>query len=698
MFRLLLATLALGFAAPLSAAGPAVDTDRFLYGASVYPELQTREEWNRMLDEFRKAHFTVVRVSESSWGNLETAPGKYDFGWLRDFLDDAHRRGLKTILGTSSYIIPQWLYEQNPGILMQLEPGADVHPHSRHSVCLNHPAYRAAVARYVTALGRAFKDHPSVIGWQLDNEIEHKVNHVCYNAACQRAWRAWLVKTYGTADELNRRLLLTSWGMRVTSLEKVPLPGRHIDGSLPALGLANLRFRRDTILDLFAEQSQALRAAGVRQWITTDWNTYFTALADDPQVRRSLDVAGLNFYQPSADRPEFWETLAWHQDMHRSAHGLNKFMTTETRVGVAGGTVQSDPFPSQAQFRMWMLQPAAFGSFGLMFWSGNRWRGGHWPHWGGVLDWTGEPEPDFGWVVDVGALFKRWGARLIEQPVKASALVLTDFDQRSALDIYKHTTSSPRIIPETFDAFHRLGIGVDSMNLPDALQPGRLDRYQVVVLAAATALDHPGLPAALQAYAAKGGHVVVTPFTAYMSNDGVFRGDGFGGNLAELTGAVARTARRMGTSADAGREDQKVVWLDGTSPVGIDGYCEYLKVRPGAEIFGRFQSGEPVLHGQPAAVRTRTGTGSAIKLAFWPKDDSLMRLFRSLVLDGKALLAAAAPAGVQAVPRMDASLFLVNTSSKAAQLRLSRAATDRLSGRSVQGDLVLKGYEVLWLE
>lgn len=682
----------------LAACAADVKIDRFLYGSSVYPELQTRAEWNRMLDEFQKAHMTVVRASESSWGNLETAPGRYNFGWLKEFLDDAHRRGIRVILGTSSYIIPQWLYEQNPGIQMELEPGVPVHPHSRHSVCLNHPFYRAAVARYVTALGRAFKDHPAVIGWQLDNEIEHKVNRVCYNAECQRAWRRWLIKNFATAEEFNRRLLLESWGMKVTRLEQVPLPGRQVDGSLPALRLANLRFRRDTILEFFAEQTKALRDAGVRQWITTDWNTYFTALADDPQARRSLDVAGLNFYQPSADRPEFWQTLAWHLDMHRSAHGLNRFMTTETRVGVAGDTVQFDPFPTQAQFRMWMLQPAAYGAFGLMFWSGNRWRGGHWPHWGGILDWTGEPEPDFAWLAEVGAVFRQWGTRLLEQPVKASAVVLTDFDQRSALDIYKHTTSSPRVIPEAFDAFHRLGIGVDSMNLADALQPGRLDPYRIVVLAAATALDGPALPTALKAYVSKGGHVVVSPFTAYMSHDGIFRGDGFGANLAELTGAVARTARRMGTSADAGREDQQVAWLDGLSPAGIDGYCEYLKVLPGAEIIGRFRSGEPVLNGQPAAVRRGTGAGSAIKLAFWPADDSLARLLRSLVPDERALLAAAAPPGVQAVPRADASLFVINTGSKEASIRLSRAAADRLSGRRVQGEVRLKGYEVLWLE
>jgi beta-galactosidase GanA len=218
------------------------------------------------------------------------------------------------------------------------------------------------------------------------------------------------------------------------------------------------------------------------------------------------------------------------------------------------------------------------------------------------------------------------------------------------------------------------------------------------VLAAATALDDRELPAVLKAYASKGGHVVVSPFTAYMSNDGVFRGDGFGANLADITGAVVRTARRMGTQADAGREDQKVAWLDSVSPVGIDGYCEYLKPQAEAELFGRFQSSEPVLNGQPAAVRRKLGSGSAIKLGFWPKDDSLAKLFRSLVREGPSLLASPAAPGVQAVPRTDASLFVVNTSSKNTSIQLSRAATDRLSGRRVEGQVQLGGYAVLWLE
>ena len=62
--------------------------NEFLYGATVYPEFLTPDQRTRMLNEFQRAHFNVVRVGESSWGSLETAPGVYNFGWLREFLDE----------------------------------------------------------------------------------------------------------------------------------------------------------------------------------------------------------------------------------------------------------------------------------------------------------------------------------------------------------------------------------------------------------------------------------------------------------------------------------------------------------------------------------------------------------------------------------------------------------------------------------
>jgi beta-galactosidase len=565
--------------------------------------------------------------------------------------------------------------------------------------------YRAALREYILAMGKAFHDHPTVIAWQLGNEQEGAVTRLCYNPACENAWKEWLRKTYGTPDEFNRRLNLVSWGMKVRSLEEVPQPGEGVEESataIAALSLAHRHFRRDVLLDFFALQAGALREAGVTQWIITDWNTGWDAVADDPQAATTMDIAGLNYYQPWADNAQFWQDLSWHQDMHRSAYGRQHFLTTENRFGVMGGTAIWDPFPSREQFRMYGLQAAALGTCGLFYWSGNRWRGGHWPHWGGLFDWTGRPEPDFAWAIELGEIFQKWGKHLIANPVKPMAVVLTDFEQRAALEIYPHVKGSNAVLRESFDALHRLGIGADSMNLPTAAAQGKLAKYSLAVVPAATALDDQRVASELLEFAQAGGTVVITPFTAYMDENGVFRGDGFGANLHELTGGLVKTIRWMGLEPAGERKDPEVAWqgggVTGDSPVGIEGYCEFLEVDLGTEIIATFRSRQPILNGRPAATRRTFGRGTVIKLAFWPADDSFLRLIRALALDRQTLLAAPLPLGVLAVPHTDDSLFIVNTTRQEQAVQLTRSAQDRLSTAVLNGTGKLSAFQVVWLE
>jgi beta-galactosidase len=694
------------------------EISEFFFGASVYPELQTRAEWNAMLDHFQQAQMNCVRVSESSWGNLETASGRYDFGWLQHFLDDLEKRKMRAILGTGSYVPPQWLAAGSPEILVQLHPGVKAHPMARHAPCLNHPLYRNALRQYILAIGKEFKDHPTVIGWQLGNEQEDSVKRICYNPACEGAWRNWLRKTYHTPEEFNRRLDLVSWGMKVDSLDEVPQPGEGVEESgqqIAALTLAHRHFRRDVLLNFFVMQAEALREAGVQQWILTDWNTGWHAVADDPLAGNSMDIAGLNDYQPKDDNQEFWTNFTWHQDMHRSAYGRTHFITTENRFGVTGDTHISDPSPTREQFLMWGLEAAAFGTCGLLYWTGNRWRGGHWPHWGGLLDWSGHPEPDFDWAVALGKIYAQWGKHLIDNPVKATAVVLTDFDQRAALEIYPHIPSSLTVLPQCFDALHRLGIGVDSMNLATAATLSNLKKYSLVLIPAATALDNAQVTASLWDFAQDGGVVIITPFTSYTDKDGIFRGDGFAANLGELTGGLVRTIRRMGSTSGLRRKlsdrsslssvtakmDPEVDWKgggpSGLSPVGLEGYCEFMEVDSPAETIATFKSGQVILDGRPAATQRKLGRGVVVKLGFWPGDDSLLRLIKQLVPNSGSFLAAPAPQGIVAVPHADDSLFVVNTTGQETPVQLARSGADRLSEASVTGSAKLRPYQVLWL-
>jgi len=115
-------------------------------------------------------------------------------------------------------------------------------------------------------------------------------------------------------------------------------------------------------------------------------------------------------------------------------------------------------------------------------------------------------------------------------------------------------------------------------------------------------------------------------------------------------------------------------------------------------VIGRFESSEPVLNGRPAVTRRKVGKGAVLKLAFWPQDDSVLRLFAELAPDPARRLAAPTPPGIQAVPRTDGSLFVINTTPGSATIRLARTASDRISGRSLGPAVQMRGYEVLWLE
>lgn len=138
--------------------------------------------------------------------------------------------------------------------------------------------------------------------------------------------------------------------------------------------------------------------------------------------------------------------------------------------------------------------------------------------------------------------------------------------------------------------------------------------------------------------------------------------------------------------------------MSGTSPVGLDGYCEFLEVGPEAEVVAKFQSDQAILEGRPAATQRKLGRGVVVKLGFWPGDDSLMSLIRHFVPERLGALSAPVPAGVLAIPRMDNSIFIVNTTSQEMAIELRRAAQDRLSAAKLSGKALLKPFQVLWLE
>jgi len=163
-----------------------------------------------------------------------------------------------------------------------------------------------------------------------------------------------------------------------------------------------------------------------------------------------------------------------------------------------------------------------------------------------------------------------------------------------------------------------------------------------------------------------------------------------------------RTIRWMGAAEASGRKCPEAEWrgegMTGPSPVALEGYCEFLESGPEAEVIATFKSEQSILNGRPAATQRRLGRGIVVKLAFWPGDDSFLRLVRQMIPDGGGFFSTPLPAGVLAVPHVDNSMFIVNTTGKEMAIELSKAASDRLSETQMSGRTILKPFQVVWLE
>jgi len=689
------------FVGPFALAQPQTE---FLYGASVYPEFQTKAEQLKLLDYFQQANINVIRVGETSWGNLQPDSATFTFGWLRQYLDELHRRGLKAILGTSSYHPPQWLAARHPEVLFRFEDGRAAHPLGRRVCSRSHPVYRKYVFDYVRRLVAEFGNHPAVVAWQVDNEIdleiEQPAKQINYNPAHQRAFTDWLRARYHTVDELNERFHFTEWGLRVNSFEDLPLPRETIDGSdLPLLKLAYYQFEGESIADFLKQQADLLRRGGAKGEIMTDWTTRMLSPFDLPTAKQAFSLSGLNIYQPKQDNTGFWQFGSMSMDWHRSVLGKGAFWLTETRIGVAGATSFWDHAPERDQFLMWMLQPAAFGATSLMHWSGNRFYGGHWPHWGAIIDWNGEPDLDYAWVKELGTFYKKWGKTLVQFPVQAEVAVLTDFNLRAGLREYPHTKekTGEQIILNVFSALHRLGVGVDALGTDRAADAVNLNRYKLLVIPAASTLDGARLLPALRAYVRQGGQVIVTPMCEYQNEDGIFQKDGLHRALGQLTGVAVPHIRYVDVSKN---KANRLTWTALLAQTATDpsGFCEVLEARTdSAQVIARYSLPGSILNGKPAAYRRKLGSGQVLKLGNWPGENDFVALLNQLGFR-YAALAGSVPAEVLTVPRTDGSLFALNVGSKPQVISLKRPVRNRVDGRRLTGPVTMKPYEVLWLE
>jgi beta-galactosidase len=515
------------------------------FGAAYYAEYQRQPDVTADLDLMAAAGFSVIRVGESVWSTWEPEAGRFALDWLEPVLDAAHERNIGVILGTPTYAVPMWLTRLHPEIAAETATGRRVGWGARQEVDFTHAAYRFYAERVIRRVVGRYRDHPAVIGYQVDNEPGLRL---LYNTDVFERFLDWLRARYGSIEALNEEWGLAYWSHRLSEWRELWRPEGNYQ---PQYDLAWRRFQTELVTEFIGWQADIVRElAGPRGFVTT-CISYEQPGIEDVELSRSLDVASGNAYYEMQDALEHPNSLArstgpmgwvvrgpWAvsqlADLMYSSRQA-PFLVTETNAGSIGfSSMNESPYDGQWRQMAWLL--VARGARLIEYWHWNTLPFGTETYWGGVLPHSGIPGRAYREIARIGQELRDAGDAFATAAPDYDIAVLYDSDSKFALstqgplrapdalvdsDSYRHIVAA--FSRGIFDAKRQQRIVRPQQLLPSrgagVTATEAVERFPVLVVAALYTAADADLEF-LKDYAAAGGHLVLGPRTGYADVEG----------------------------------------------------------------------------------------------------------------------------------------------------------------------------------
>ncbi len=476
---------------------------KFIYGADYYPEAWPESQWEKDAAMMQEAGINFVRMGEFAWVKMEPQEGHFDFAWLDRALKILNAHGIKAVLGTPTASPPAWLYAKYPDIAVMDANGVRYRYGSRRNYCLHNPDFRVATARIVTAMAEHYKNHPGVIGWQIDNELS---DPKCYDPISQAAFQSWCQRKYHTLDALNADWGTVFWGHTYQAWKEIPLPWNTLFGTAnPSLVLDFDRFQSDSTHDYLDFQTAILRKIAPHQAITENEMGMFQE-TDWYDLNRSLDfVAWDNYPMMYKDLTQYTIAGLAHDVMRGSKDNQN-FMMMEEEAGVGGWATFIGHQAPAAIYRVWDYQAVAHGADGICYFRWRTSRYGTEQYWEGILDQDSYRNSRYFMVQQTGKELQRLAPVLHGSTVVSQVAVLNSPDSRWALQNQPGVEDFQydQQLQDFYDAFRQNGVNVDVAFPPTDLSP-----YRIVVAPVLYVSDQ-ALVDKLTTFVKNGGTLILT--------------------------------------------------------------------------------------------------------------------------------------------------------------------------------------------
>ena len=288
-------------------------------GTAYYPE-----EWDsaRIAQDARmikESGMTLVRIGEFAWSHMERSNGVFTFEWLHEAFSIFRENGLGVILCTPTAAAPPWLIHEHPETLKQDFGGRRAYIGVREHTCYAARAFLRYSERIVEKMAQEFHGEENLFAWQIDNEIGQSIFPYCYCDDCQKGFREFLKRKYGTVEALNQAWGNTFWSLEYSDWEQIRIGGPDLRLNASQV-LDSQLYRSRTMYDFTVMQRDIIRKYAPHAIVTT--NNY-SGLGDQHEVYSALDVAAGDFYvdqnQSLASmtaKSDFWrglkqDTPAW---------------------------------------------------------------------------------------------------------------------------------------------------------------------------------------------------------------------------------------------------------------------------------------------------------------------------------------------------------------------------------------------------
>jgi len=563
-----------------------------LYGVSYYHEYMPYERLEKDVELMEKAGIMFARVGESTWGVMEPRDGEFDFAWLERVIDRLHKAGIKVMLGTPTYSIPAWLFKKHPEIQVKQINQPRYTYGLRQMTDLTHPTYRLYAERIIRRLIGHFKDHPAVIGYQLDNETHASGTA---DVHVQKLFREHVKSKFKTAEKLNKAWGLNYWGQNIADFDELP-PREGILN--PGYKLEWERFQQKIIADFLAWQAEVVREIKrPDQFISHDFVGGFPSDVDQCETAKALDIPAVNIYMGLQDEMD-GEFIAFCGDINRSLKQSN-YLVTETTAQTTGwdSKYQLPPYPGQ--LRLAAYANIASGANLIAYWHWHSLHYGQETYWKGVLGHDLKPGRVFGEVSRIAQELKKLGPDLANLRKKNRVAILYSLDSRHGLDFmpFDDNVDYMTVLNQCYKVLYHLNVEIDFV-FPQSLN---LSDYPLIVVPPLY-IASDDLLERLAAYIREGGHLLMSFKSGFCNENSTVRWTMMPGPLREAAGFyyqeftnLRRPLKLKGDPYGVGEENRVSVWAEYLMPEKAIALAYYE---------------HPVIGQYPAITRNTFGRGT----------------------------------------------------------------------------------------